>query len=424
MNKVLTIILLLPAAVKGYSQFTLTGEIRPRIEFRDGYKTLLSDDQKPALVTTQRSRLNLIYKDDRLSFRFSLQDSRTWGETPAATDASTMNIFEAWAEWFISPEFSLKAGRQELAFDNNRLFGTRNWNNLGNSHDMLLLQYSGKVGLHAGFAYNNDKAKNYESNYPVDFYKTLVVLRGEKDFGKYLNASAAFINDGFQKEDSDDTIYYRNTYGGNLSFGNDSVRTGLYGAFYYQSGKSQEGQSIKAYFASLNLSYDISPAVNASLAIDYASGDNALKPDNHKNSFNNLYGNGHSYYGYMDYFSKLDEDTEGSGLIDIYARITSNFGKKSSGEFTYHYFRLANNAIDSLSSPGNLLKADRGLGSEIDLLFKNKPAKNIEINIGYSMMFASPTMELIKGGNHKKFQQWAYVMLLFKPEFYSSNKQK
>ena len=43
------------------SEFTLSGEIRPRTEFSHGYKTLVADEnQKASLFTSQRTRLNFI----------------------------------------------------------------------------------------------------------------------------------------------------------------------------------------------------------------------------------------------------------------------------------------------------------------------------------------------------------------------------
>ena len=49
------------------AQVSIDAEIRPRSEFNDGVKSLLDKGQSPALVTSQRSRLNLSYLDDRVS---------------------------------------------------------------------------------------------------------------------------------------------------------------------------------------------------------------------------------------------------------------------------------------------------------------------------------------------------------------------
>lgn len=423
MKKPLLIPLLVLCSIPAFSQFNLSGEFRPKFEFRDGYKSLLGDDQNPVFVTAQRSRLVFNYSDSRFATRFSIQDVRIWGETPSKTDASSMNVFEAWAELYLSKSWAFKFGRQELSFDQNRLIGAANWNDVGASHDLLQVKYHNAFDFQAGFAYNNDKSKNYESNYPVSFYKTLVFTRVEKDFGKFLNASAIFIADGNQKEASDAAIYQRFTYGGNLVFRNDSIRTKIYGTAYLQSGKSPDGTTISAYFLALNFDYRISAAVNGVLAVDCFSGDDGFSADNKKHSFNNLYGNTHNYYGYMDYFQQIDKDTKGGGLMDLYARINYKISKKSSTEFTWHHFRFANDVADTVSVPGETLKADHYLGSEIDLTFKYKPAANLEFSCGYSTMLAGPSMEILKGGLHTHYQQWAWLMLTFKPEFINTNKK-
>lgn len=423
MNKNILPLLLLMISLPGFGQFSLTGEFRPRFELRDGYKTLLADDQHPSFITAQRSRLNLSYIDSRFASRFSFQDVRVWGESPSKTDASTLNVHEAWVEWYLNKAWSLKLGRQELSFDQNRLLGPSNWNDVGASHDLMMIKFDQKFEMQAGFAYNNDKSKNFESNYPVSFYKSLAFLRAGKDLGKYINVAAIILADGNQKEGSDKTIYQRITYGGNLLFHNDSLRTKVYGTFYLQNGKSPSGQDIGAYFLALNAEYAFSNKIKGMGGIDYFSGDDAFSADDTKNSFNNLYGNGHNYYGYMDYFSQIDKDTKSGGLMDLYARFTYKSSKKTSTELTLHYFSLTNDIIDTISSPGETLKADRYLGSEIDLVFKYKPATNLELNIGYSTMLASSTMEILKGGSHSRYQHWAWLMLVFKPEFFSLTKK-
>ena len=424
MRRIAYIIILLSINLSGFSQFVLSGEFRPKTEFRDGYKTLLTNDQNPAFLTAQRSRLIANYKDKSVATRLSLQDVRTWGEAASKTDISSINVFEAWAEVFFSNAISLRFGRQELSYDQNRLLGAANWNDVGASHDLLQMRFHKNFDFQAGFAYNNDKSKNFESNYPVNNYKTLVFGRAEKNFGDYLNGSAILIADGYQKENDPETIYQRYTYGGNLFFRNDSVRSKIYATAYLQNGKTPDGTPISAYFVALNYDYSFTKSFNGMLAAEYFSGDDAFSSDTKYNSFNNLYGNGHNYYGYMDYFSQIDKDTKNGGLMDLYARGTLKFNKKFSGELTYHYLALTNNIIDAVSSPGNNLKADRYLGSEIDLSLKYKPADNLEITGGYSSMFATPTMELLKGGDHSKYPSWAWIMLTFKPEFLNTSKNK
>jgi hypothetical protein len=423
MNKIILFsIAMLGATLAVNGQVTLTGEFRPKFELRDGYKTLLNSEQSPAFVTAQRSRLNLSYSDKRIATFLSVQDVRIWGESPAKADASTINVFQAWAEVYLNDAWSVRLGRQELSYDQNRLLGAANWNDVGASHDLMQFFYHKAFDLQAGFAYNNDKSKNVESNYPVNNYKTLAFVRGEKDLGSSFNASVIILTDGNQKDDSDHTIYQRFTYGGNLKFSNDSVKTSAYASAYLQNGKSPEGIDISAYFLSLNLGYSFTNKLKGLLAAEYFSGDDAFSTSNTKHSFNNLYGNGHNLYGYMDYFQQIDKDTKGGGLMDLYARFNYKFSKKTSAELTYHNFSFTNSVIDSVSTPGISKKADAYLGSEIDFTLKYKPVANFEFSCGYSTMLAAPTMEILKGGSHSRYQQWAWVMLTFKPEFINTKK--
>ena len=59
-------LLVLTFYFEGNAQFILNGEIRPRLEVRNGYATFATEYDKPAVFFTQRSRLNVDYKNDRL----------------------------------------------------------------------------------------------------------------------------------------------------------------------------------------------------------------------------------------------------------------------------------------------------------------------------------------------------------------------
>lgn len=45
--------------IEAIAQLEISAEIRPRTEFRNGFKSLNSKGEHPALFTEQRSRLNL-----------------------------------------------------------------------------------------------------------------------------------------------------------------------------------------------------------------------------------------------------------------------------------------------------------------------------------------------------------------------------
>ncbi|MCD4736608.1 MAG: hypothetical protein K8R53_11235, partial [Bacteroidales bacterium] len=63
----------------------------------------------------------------------------------------------------------------------------------------------------------------------------------------------------------------------------------------------------------------------------------------------------------------------------------------------------------------------KGLGTEIDVACGYAVSKSAVIKAGYSMMFASESMEYLKGAQAKTGNTWGWVMLIFKPTFYKSN---
>ena len=50
---------------------------------------------------------------------------------------------------------------------------------------------------------------------------------------------------------------------------------------------------------------------------------------------------------------------------------------------------------------------------------EDKIAKDITLNAGYSLMFASDSMEVLKGGDKGENNSWAWMMFTFKPKLFS-----
>src|SRR3954466_6666822 len=85
--RLVTIIILFACfALNTKAQITLTGQIRPRAESRNGYGNLVPNNSKNADFISQRTRLIFGYKWDRLTVGASLQDVRVWG-----ADASSIS---------------------------------------------------------------------------------------------------------------------------------------------------------------------------------------------------------------------------------------------------------------------------------------------------------------------------------------------
>ncbi|MDX1604082.1 MAG: hypothetical protein R3209_13520, partial [Salinimicrobium sediminis] len=88
-------------------------QLRPRYEFRNGFKTLLPEAADPASLVSQRSRLILGYNDEALQVKFSFQSVGVWGDSPSMRleDNNSLSIFEAYGQYQTSPNFLFRVGR-------------------------------------------------------------------------------------------------------------------------------------------------------------------------------------------------------------------------------------------------------------------------------------------------------------------------
>lgn len=121
----------------------------------------------------------------------------------------------------------------------------------------------------------------------------------------------------------------------------------------------------------------------------------------------------------MDYFY-VGSHMKSVGLMDIYIPFTFKKDKLSAALIP-HFFS-ATNDVYGLDENGNGKDYSKGLGTEIDLVFGYKVAKNATVKVGYSQMFATESMQVIKGGNYQNTNNWAWVMIDFKPTFFKSKK--
>lgn len=402
------------------AQFILSGELRPRAEFRHGYRTLAGESSSTAILASQRSRLNLDYKDTNFKVFLSIQDVRVWGDEEQLKDLSSVALHEAWGELFVSDKFSLKAGRQELVYDDHRLLGNVNWVQQGRSHDAVVLKYKDNGWkAHLGLAYNNASETLFKTKYTLNNYRVLSFFWLNKTFEEKLKFSFMALTDGFQTADSTSNILYRGTIGPHLELKSGGLQ--LKSTFYYQFGKNANHREISAFMFGLYGSYKVNNATFGA-GVDYLSGTDALDAGNEKNkSFHTLYATNHKFYGFMDYFLNIPANTRSGGLTDIYGQVNYKFSSKTALASTFHYFLLSDNVID----PENLGKAiDKDLGAEIDLVLNYKIMPRVNIKSGWSVMLPSSSMEVLKGGDKNEFQYWGWMMLTFRPEFFNSTLQK
>ncbi|MCM5663525.1 alginate export family protein [Galbibacter mesophilus] len=415
-RKITFCILCFILSTSAFSQtFEADLDLRPRFEYRHGFNNLFPDDADPAAFVTQRSRLNLNYKSELLNVMLSIQDVSTWGDTRQIliNDGNdSFFLFQAWAELIFDENWSTKVGRQPIVYDNERIFGGLDWAMQGRFHDAALLRYKNDSFMaDAGFAFNQTSQENEGTAYDVPgffTYKTMQYLYAKKEWEK-AQASFLFLNTGFQEFDENDQadgVYYTHTAGTYFQFPLSVVN--FSGSFYYQFGKAYPiNVDLSAYEFMLEASYKPQNTLFA-LGFEAQSGSDQGGSDNH--SFFPLYGTNHAFNGFMDYFY-VGNHANNVGLNDLYGKVVLKTGEKSNLLGAIHYFGangdLANNA-------------DPYLGTEIDVQFTQKLMKFATLKVGYSHMFASDSMSLIKEGRpNDNTNNWAWAMLVVNPKLFT-----
>lgn len=428
------------------AQLTVTGQFRERTEARGGQGTLIKEDQKGALFTSQRTRLNVGFAGYRYKVYASLQDVRVWGQ-----DASTINrttteanngilLHEAWGEIMLIDtlstiqNFSLKIGRQEISYDDQKVLGGLDWLQQARRHDAIVLKYANKGwvadfglaynqrseqaagtlynGLPTGYAAGTNGIQHSYKSFQYGyigrkfFFGDLSFLFFKDDFAKFTGTPAAptFIQGVNSRTTTG--IYY------NV---NPTRKLNLNGSFYYQGGHDKLGTTISSKLGSITATYQVNRKLFVGPGVDYLSGTDGTTVATQNNQFDPLYGTPHKFWGTMDFFYVASPFGK-QGLLNYFVKAKYLASDKLTLLLDVHGFESA------AKLAGNLTPY---LGTEVDLTVKYNFTKVINIEGGYSIMKATNTMasSAVKNVTTPKLTaQWAYVMLKISPNFLNTKK--
>ncbi len=398
------------------AQFTMDAQIRPRAEFRNGYRQMPGEDSNPAGQINQRTRLLLSYKaDSRVSARIAIQDLRLWGEALTMNLEPGLGVYEAWVALHPTERFSITAGRQELRYDTQRLMAINDWALSGRTHDALVARFHSEGGsqLHVGAAFNQSENRNFETFYLLNNYKTLNYLWYHSGLGESSRLSLHFIADGYEHPDDPEDFNLRYTMASYLVYDADALELRLYPA--YQFGNTSRGQDISAWYVMLEAFAPIGENWRGTLGIELFSGLDQVDPGDSFTAFSDLYGVGHGRNGFMDYFTTFPQHTLNAGLINPYLRNSYSLGERSTLAADLHLFFMQSDFPDP-HDQGRAI--DKYLGTEIDLVYTYRFNEFTQLQFGYSVLFGSESMEILKGGSKDEFAHWAFAMIRMTPRFF------
>ncbi len=405
----------LPQAVNSQN-VVIDAEIRPRTEMRDGFKIPNAESKDPGFFTSQRTRLGLTYTSGLLNAQLTLQDARVYGLFANSAPEATTGLFEGWAELVLVPGGTLKVGRQQIKYDDSRLFSAPAWSNSGTTHDLALFKYNlNDWQLHAGMAYNNSSEIASETLYANTVkYRSIAFAWLSKEVFPGMNASALVIDEGLQDTVGVGLAYkkikmnHALTYGGNLKYQTPGNELKVLGTAYFQSGKNIKGKDMSGSLYALKVDYAPLAFLAFNAGADYFSGDDKAT-DGMQTNFKKLYGADHTFNGVMDYWdAPLDQ-----GLLDFYGGFSPKISRTLNGDVVYHLFQT-----DKALSNGG-----KKLGSELDLILNYKLNAQSMFQAGWCWYFTNDNTLLAKkmaAGTKINSPQWAYVMLTIKTTFFNS----
>lgn len=412
--------------------FTLSAQLRPRFEYRNGAYVPLQEGEKPAILVNNRTRINFDYRHgDQLKLFLSFQNVNIWGQAPQVQlndRTGGLSIFEAYAALPIYKDINAKIGRQMIVLDEDRIFGSLDWHPAGRAHDAININWKNdKLTLRSFFAFNqnyfdgNASSVNGNVNNPkgqyfyiapgTQPYQHLEAVHAHYDFAPTQGLSFLVANLGQRNSSNNDIDYNMQTIGFHYRGKSDALRYGAEG--YLQTGKNAAGKDKEAFLLAALVGYQFTPAFSATLGLDYLSGNDTNSSSNKDKAFNPFSGTNHKFYGFMDHF--YVSYSPSVGLLNPYLNLNLKTSDKGSLSATGHYFRSAGKILGSEDNK------TRHLGVEGDLVYTHKIQQYVSLQAGYSLFIPSDSYKSLRSlRNVRKQQDWLWCSLNINPKLFSA----
>jgi len=398
---IISFILLLSFSITIYAQendrkLDISGQIRMRSE-NDAKD--FNNDTGVHDFTLLRSRLNLKFSySDKLIAFVQLQDSRTFGEeaTEGAratlTSIKNIDLHEGYIQLnhLFFPWLSYKFGRMAIKYDTQRLIGINEWSNVGRSFNGSIVTLSFtkvRIDLLNITLYESGRAPDL-----ADGDQTLSGIWLKINNPALKNFNIYALTDEDRQLDADDNYkIQRATVGAQLK--KEWSLLHLEAEMNLQTGKMNHTTDIFAYYLSGALGFDLdkNKKTNLSLGIDHLSGDKS-NTDKYE-CFNTLYPARHRYFGYLDFFTDIPQNTRNLGLTNFMAKLKTQSFDRIKLAADVHYFRLAQGALLEDAS------FSKELGAEVDLTFGYDYSKNVNFTFGASIFVPGKVFKEWKGSD-------------------------
>ena len=448
------------------SQWDLSGSARVRYEIKDNFAiagtpgSLDFRDQGPDVDNSflmekirfragytatwwsalAEGRSSLVQGDDRFAYANVPAVPGTVAREGDGPEADSIDLHQAYVTFGNHKEFplSVKIGRQELVYGDERLIGAFAWNNIGRVFDAAKARWQ-NPWFAADFFVSRpvipeDETFNVNNDYDYfsGVYATSTKIPKHLFEAYFLsrNASAEAIaaepSPQFPQPSARDIytagLRLKSNPGdlGNFDYTFESA--GQFGNFRDpRGGAPAERLDHVAYMVVAQGGYTFTDAWSKPrLALEYAhgSGDSDPQDDKHE-TFENLFPTNHKFYGYMDFLSLQN-------LHDIRAIFQLKPHPRVSLSVEGHGFWLADThdslyAVNGLarggtgSTPGTGYGVNPGyshfVGTELDVIGGVALTRFAQLEVGYGHFFAGDYIEssLSDPAFGAKDANWVYV---------------
>jgi len=362
------------------------------------------------LYTLLRARLGVEARPaDNVAAFVQIQDARVFGEERDGTGAfntisntKNLDVHQAFIkiEKFLFNELSVKVGRQELVYGNERLVGAVGWSNIGRSFDGGLIRWSnpsmttdfflmntGETNIPpvaatpAAVKFNRDEGQLFSGIY----YSRAITSNHQADVYLFhqLNRKRSVPN-------TDDLSRY--TIG---SYAKGTMSRFFYEAeVAYQTGKiSVTDVGASMLTGSVGVSLSLSAITSVAVGADLLSGTATGSADSR--TFDPPFATGHKFYGFMDYFIAIPSNTYNGGVRDLYLRCTAKPAESVLLNVWIHDFAFAETQFSR-----------KNVGQEIDIIGAWRYAKNLTLEAGITAFIPGEVMQFLYG---RDVATWMYV---------------
>jgi hypothetical protein len=430
-----------------FKAFDLGGQERVRFESRSGmavagtsgavdFSRLTPDNNFWLLRTKVHLGYNSpcnwfsVYAEGRDS-RDLNDKRRSLAGTSYEPEADTFDLQQAYVRLGDAKTFPLtaKAGRQELAYGDERLVGAFDWSNMGRVFDAAKLRYetadvwveafSGRVVVPRDDTFNTVNDYDWFSGIYAST-KTLIPKQETQLYFLARNAGAqsptAFAPNPpalFPLAGPRDIytvgLRVKSTPGERQGWDFEAELAGQFGRFV-QAGKSLEQQAFAAHLAGGYTFTKTTATPRVGLEYNFSSGDSNPADDKHE-TFDNLFPTNHKFYGFMDFLSWQN-------LHDVRLATSAKPVKDLTLTLDYHLFWLAdthdslyavNGASRTTSGYGINPTYDSFVGSEIDLVASYAVKRWATMQAGYGHFFRGDYVKQSLAVSGSKDADWIYL---------------